>query len=305
MNTQSNTLGDSAVPSQSVGAAATPPSQAFYWSVRRELWEYRSIYMAPLVVAAVAFVAFCLSASAGIWVQPLRLDSAHFQSPYDMLAGLMMGTGIILTVFYCLDALHGERRDRSILFWKSMPVSDTTTVLAKASIPLIVLPAIVIAVTVVTQLLMLLVSSLIVPASGGSVAALWSNLSFFQMSFLLAYHIVTAHVLWAAPVYCWFLLVSGWAKRAVFVWAVLPVFVIGGIERILGHTPRIAFYVARRFIGDVPNAVAPAHDMFPTNPMTHITPGAFFGSPSLWIGLAIAAAFLAAAVRLRRYQGPI
>ena len=51
-----------------------------------------------------------------------------------------MGTAFIVGIFYSLDALHGERRDRSILFWKSMPVSDLTTVLSKASIPLVVLP---------------------------------------------------------------------------------------------------------------------------------------------------------------------
>ena len=59
-------------------------------------------------------------------------------------------------MFYCLDALYGERRDRSILFWKSLPVSDLTTVLSKASIPIVVLPLLTFAVTVATQLIMLL-----------------------------------------------------------------------------------------------------------------------------------------------------
>ena len=59
------------------------------------------------------------------------------EAPYDMAAGLLMLDLLIVGVFYCLDALHGERRDRSMLFWKSLPVSDLTTVLAKASIPLV------------------------------------------------------------------------------------------------------------------------------------------------------------------------
>ena len=62
-----------------------------------------------------------------------------------------MGTTFIVGIFYCLDALYGERRDRSILFWKSLPVSDLTTVLSKASIPLVVLPLLAFAITVVTQ----------------------------------------------------------------------------------------------------------------------------------------------------------
>ncbi len=62
------------------------------------------------------------------------------EQPYTFAAGCIMATAFIVGVFYCLDALHGERRDRSILFWKSLPVSDLTTVLSKASIPLVVLP---------------------------------------------------------------------------------------------------------------------------------------------------------------------
>ena len=83
-------------------------------------------------------------------------------------------------MFYCLDALHGERRDRSILFWKSLPVSDLTTVLSKASIPLVVLPLLTFAITVATQWLMLLLSSAVLLVSGQSVATLWTQLSFFR-----------------------------------------------------------------------------------------------------------------------------
>ena len=91
-------------------------------------------------------------------------------------------------MFYCLDALHGERRDRSILFWKSLPVSDLTTVLAKASIPLVILPLLTFAITVAMQWIMLLLSSAVLLASGLSVATLWTQLSLFQMSLMLLYH---------------------------------------------------------------------------------------------------------------------
>ena len=95
-----------------------------YWSVRRELWEIRSIYVAPLAVAGVALFAFTLSAFAGIWEKRLRLNPFASGTIRDGQAGLMMITGIVVSVFYCIDALHGERRDRSIsLFWKSLPVS--------------------------------------------------------------------------------------------------------------------------------------------------------------------------------------
>ncbi len=182
MNTQSNAVPESPLESQVVAPAAIPATRLLYWSVRRELWENRSIYIAPLAVAGVVLFGFSISAIAGIWEKPLRLDPAQPQAPYDMAAGLIMLTGIVVSVFYCLDALHGERRDRSILFWKSLPVSDLTTVLSKASIPLVVLPLLTFAITVVMQWIMLLLSSVVLLVSGQSVATLWTHLSFFRMS---------------------------------------------------------------------------------------------------------------------------
>jgi ABC-2 type transport system permease protein len=304
MNSQSNAVSDS-FQSQSIVPAVIPATRVLYWSVRRELWENRFIYIAPLSVAAVALAAFSLSSIAGIWERALRLNPAQPQGPYEMAAGLMMLTGIVVSVFYCVDALHGERRDRAILFWKSLPVSDLTTVLAKASIPLVILPLFTVAITVAMHWLMLLVSSAVVLASGQSVRALWTNLSFFRMSLLLLYHILTAHTLWPAPIYCWLLLVSGWPRRATFLWAALPLVAIGGVEQLVFHTWHFAALVGGRLIGDAPTVASTSPGMFPTNPMTHIAPGSFLSSPGLWIGLIVAAAFLAVAVRLRRYQGPI
>jgi ABC-2 type transport system permease protein len=125
------------------------------------------------------------------------------------------------------------------------------------------------------------------------------------MSLLLLYHILTAHALWPAPIYCWLLLVSGWPRRATFLWAALPLVAIGGVEQLVFHTWHFAALVGSRLIGDAPTVASTSPYIFPTDPMTHLTPGYFLSSPGLWIGLAVAAVFLAAAVRLRRYQGPI
>ncbi len=308
MSTPSNAMSES-FQAQSVAPAAFPTTRALYWSVRHELWENRSIYIAPLAVAAVALFAFSMSAIAGIWEKSLRLNSAHASDvvaqPYDVAAGLLMLTCIVVSVFYCLDALHSERRDRSILFWKSLPVSDLTTVLAKVSIPLVVLPVLTFVITVAMQGMMLLLSSVILLGSGQSVAALWTKLPFFRMSMMLLYHLFTAHALWPLPVYCWLLLVSGWARRATFLWAALPVAAIGGVELIVFRTWHFAGLVGSRLMGAAPAFDTMPGDGFPSGPMTHITAGTFLSSPGLWIGLVVAAAFLGAAVRLRRYQGPI
>jgi ABC-2 type transport system permease protein len=304
MSTQSNTMSES-FQAQNVVPAAMPASRVFYWSVRRELWENRSIYMAPVAVAAVILVAFSISSTLGIWESRLRLVPSRPQMPYDMAAGALMLTGIIVSVFYCLDALHSERRDRSILFWKSLPVSDVTTVLAKASIPLIVVPLLTFAIAIAMQWMMLLVSSAVLLISGQSVATLWRSLPLASMWLLMLYHIITAHAIWPFPVYCWLLLVSGWARRATFLWAALPLVAIAAVEGIVFRTRYFAELIGRRFIGDAP-AMNMAPDSMGLDPLTtHLTVGRFLTSPGLWVGFAIAALFLAAAVRVRRHQGPI
>jgi ABC-2 type transport system permease protein len=307
MNTQSNAMPDSPLDAQPSARAASV-TRPIYWSIRREFWENRYLYIAPLAVAGVFLFGFLISSihSAGQLRALLALvahNHEQISGPFDFSAALLMGTAILMSVFYCAEALHGERRDRSILFWKSLPVSDVTTVLVKASIPLVILPVIVSGVTALMYLLMLLVSSAVLLGTGGNVTMLWAHLPILQMSLLALYHLLTAHALWPAPVYCWLLLVSGWARRATFLWAVLPIVAIGGLEKLAFNTSHFANLVGSRFIGGT--APIASTDVFPTNPMTHITPAAFLGAPGLWIGLAIAAIFLAAAIRLRRYQGPI
>jgi ABC-2 type transport system permease protein len=307
MNTQLNSTAESFA-SAAAEPAPTLMTHPFYWSVRRELWENRSVYLAPLGIAAVFLLGFVITTihggrMRGLWMGAHSHDVSV--TPYDMVAGLMMLTTMLVNVFYCADALYGERRDRSILFWKSLPVSDLTTVLAKACVPLVIVPLVAWAIAVAVQWVMLLLSSAALLASGSSVSALWTDLSFFRMSLLLLYHILTAHTLWPAPVYCWLLLVSGWARRATLLWAALPVIAIGGLEAIVFHTWHFAALVGTRLIGAAPAIDLRSPDTLPTNPMTHITPANFLSTPGLWMGLAFCAICLAAAVRLRRYQGPI
>jgi ABC-2 type transport system permease protein len=309
MNTPSNTVSQ---PFETNGAApaVTSTTRPIYWSIRREFWENRYLYIAPLAVATVFLFAYLI----GVIHSPghrhlLPLDSTHHDDevsgPFDISAALMMGTFILTCVFYCSEALHSERRDRSILFWKSLPVSDLTTVLVKASIPLLILPVLISAITIVMHFLMLLLSSVVLMATGGNVAALWQHVPIFQISLLMLYHLLTAHALWPAPVYCYLLLVSAWARRAALLWAALPIIAIGGLEKLAFHTTHFVALIGERFIGaSAPMDSTPAN-AFPTNPMTHVSPAQFLSSPGLWIGLAIAAMFLAAAVRLRRYQGPV
>jgi len=311
MNSESNVLRESALGSERVTAESASPTHPFYWSVRRELWENRWIYVGQLAIAAVFLLVFLINMT--VWLAKMRgvspTDTEQYWEtialPYNIGAGVMMGTLILMSLFYSADALYGERRDRSILFWKSLPVSDLTVVLAKASIPLVILPLLTIAITMAMHVIMLLMSSIVLPMRGMSVVALWRELSVFQMWGLLTYHIFLAHAIWPFPVYCWLMLVSGWARRATLLWAALPVIAIGGIEKLVLHTSHFAAMVGNRMIGGGAPTDVTSGEMFPTGPMTHLTPARYLSAPGLWIGFAVAVIFLTLAVRLRRYRGPI
>jgi ABC-2 type transport system permease protein len=306
MNSQSDAMPESHAQSQAIAAAAFPMTRPLYWSVRREFWENRSIYIAPLAVAAVALFGFVISSILGRWQRELQLPIQQPEKliePYEFVALLIMGTAFVVSVFYALDALHGERRDRSILFWKSLPLSDRTVVLSKAAVALIVLPMLAWAITVVTHLVMLLMSTLIALVSGLSVGVLWAHVPLFSMSWELLYHIVTVHMLWYAPIYAWLLLVSAWARRLTFLWAVLPLAAIGVLERVAFHTTRFVGLMGYRMSGPQPNGAGPS--MHGMDSIPHVGIGQFLSTPGLWIGLILAAIFLATAIRLRRDRGPM
>ncbi len=286
-------------------------TRPFHWSVRRELWENRSIYIAPLMVAIVVLFGFLVSTiglperrRAVLLLDPAKARAA-IEGPYDVAAMMLIFTAFIVGVFYCLDALHGERRDRSILFWKSLPVSDLSTLLSKATIPLAVLPLVTFAIIIAAQLVMLLWTSVLLVTHGMSPASTFTNFSLLQQSLILLYGLV-AIALWHAPIFGWALLVSGWARRATFLWAVLPFLAIGFFEKITFGTSHFASMLKDRLMGFAPNAFAlQMHGGVGIDSLVQLTPGKYLSTPGLWFGLVFAAICIATAIRLRRYRGPL
>ena len=302
MNTPLNVSSQS-VASAAIAPPAIPAARLMYWSLRRELWENRSIYIAPLAAAAVFLFGFIVNVTRTRYTHALAsLLARHgLATAYDFAAALIMGTAFIVGIFYSLDALYGERRERSIFLWKSLPVSDLMTVLSKVTIPILVLPLLSFVITIVTQFIMLLLSTVLLLGSGENVGALWTQTSFLRASLIILYHLVTVHGLWYAPMYGWFLLVSAWAPRAPFIWAFLPPFVVVVVEKMAFNTSYFLTMLLHRVTGPQGSMTGNT----PMDPLASLIPVRFFSLPGLWIGLAIAAAFLAVAVRLRRSRGPI
>jgi ABC-2 type transport system permease protein len=286
--------------------ARLPWLRVFYWTVRREVWEHRAVFMAPAAASAFAVLAVLLSAGhVGPMLRAAMANSkkADFlMAPYSVVCLAVIVTGLAFAGYYAINALHAERRDRSILFWKSLPVSDLTAVLAKAFVPLILLPPIMFAVMLAGAVLALVISSIAAMLAGIDPRELWSRL---HMAFLWAAfgRGMLFLPLWYAPVVGWLMLVSAWARRAPFLWAIAPLIgsaivegvmfgkALGLVSAVLAYRVTGWFFEAFSVAGKGQATIGQWRDLDPTR---------FLTSPQVWAGLAVAVLFLAAAVRLRR-----
>jgi ABC-2 type transport system permease protein len=244
------------------------------------------------------------------WSEPLRglakWDAAKqlrlVLTPFGLAASVILASGWIVAIFYCLDALHGERRDRSILFWKSMPVSDRATVASKAAIPFAVIPLVAVGVALATQLVLLAIASGVLAAKGLDAAIPWTHVPWGTTWIGMIYG-MAAHTLWFAPIFAWLLLVSGWARRSPFLWAFLPAFGAAALERIAFGSTHVADFLKYRVVGGM-QAFSADTAKEPIVSLSQLDPARFLSIPGLWLGLAFAFACLAIAVRLRRRRDP-
>lgn len=289
--------------------SATSGTRPWLWSVRRELWENRSVCLVPLIVAAVVLFASLIGMIGlpqrmrTLPADPVSLHAVVIR-PFSLAPAPIMLATILVGFFYALDALYGERRDRSILFWKSLPVSDLTTVLAKAAIPLVVLPLLGFVLSMVALAVLLVLSTLVLLANGLGAATVWSEVRLVQQPLVMIYGL-TAHALWFAPIYGWLLLVSAWARRMPVLWAVLPPLALGVAERMAFNTSYFVAFLGYRVTGAMEEAFAVDPKAGAIDRLGHLDPAGFMAAPGLWLGLAFTAACLAAAVRLRRYREPL
>jgi ABC-2 type transport system permease protein len=297
----------------------------FYWSVRRELWENRSIYIAPAAVALIILFSAIVALlrlphdvepfSRLLNVPPHQLRFAGVVM-YGVISGILAVNAGVVGWFYCLDALSGERRDRSILFWRSLPVSDLTTVLSKVLVGMAIVPLVSLIVGLALYLVLLLISSIVLMVNGANGTLLLANAPLGE---LLLTHIyaATATILWCAPLYAWAIFVSSWARRATFLWALMVPAAIGLAEGLAFGTKHFITMIGTRVSGGLEHAFVASMqsiddknlkvdmDRLPESLLSILDPVRFLSQPSLWIGLLVAVALIAAAIWMRRYREPL
>lgn len=292
--------------------------------IKRELWEHRSLYVTPAVLALLASLG-TITGQASISAFDEAIDLAILggtnlgeNERAAMISALMTGvSGLIfigmwfLGIFYPLDALYAERKDRSILFWRSIPCTDFDTVLSKLLTVIIVIPLITFAAIVVTHLVILVIWSIWLAFQDGSPGHLiWSAVSFWD-NWLATIIFLFAAVLWASPLIGWFLFVSAFTKRAPFLMAFLPLVVLPMLEKILIGTTALgeAFSVRTmpyRLFRDIdPTTLFDEDNRALTgslSPLDLYDIGAFVGSIELWLGMLVCGLFTTAAIYVRRYR---
>jgi len=301
----------------------------FIWLLRRELWEARVVWIAPAICALIVVGGALIVAFGGGNLRIDGADLAQYQSGMDpqqldglaSLALAAMALPFFVTVlftqfFYATDALCSERRDRSILFWKSLPVSDAATVLSKLAIAAIALPVVAALAALASELAVFIIASARLSAVPGLVAHLWQPVVWGTWLVVLAYLLV-ASILWYLPLIAWLLLVSAWAPRSPFMYSVLPplalalgeyiVFRSHWVMSVVGERIGNTGFLARAMGGydhrggfgvvvDNQNVTLPHAVSLPLQPLQ------FLGSPAVWLGVLFAAAAVAGAIWMRRYR---
>ena len=318
--------------------------KAFYWQLKREFWEHRGgLLWTPLIVAGVFLALNMVGLISVEWLHQgsIQINGVHLNamskqdsvtaSPYiDILWYLAIGApalllsivmGIVVFV-YSLGTLYNDRRDRSILFWKSLPLSDTSTVLAKLVTALITAPVISLAVGAVSGVMMVFLAAMVMSFEGLPTWHLLSTSHPFQAVFYLL-ALLPVYSLWALPTVGWLLMCSAFSRSRPFVLAVVaPI----GITLMLGwfkliHVINIPFagicktLLLRLLTGVFPGGwvtreqLLKAHRIpgdlnlpLPPKPFDLGLHYAAFGRMDLWLGVLAGAIFVAIAIWCRRWR---
>jgi len=295
--------------------------------IRRELWEHRSIWVTPAAIASIVTLGTltALVFSSGKFAQ--ELDVAIFAAQNIVgdterrvvLTGFffvssqlfLLGLGV-LTIFYALDSLYAERKDKSILFWRSLPVTDAETVISKLVTALVLIPAVAIVAIIGTHIVNLIVTSIWVSMKGGDAGMLvWGSVPLLDNWLAMAIAIFGIAI-WMSPFLGWFLFVSAYTKRSPLLMAFLPLVLIPMIEGIFFRSAHFAEAVWSRGAKiplfddiDIQRLFEDGHPEITkemVSLLAHIDLGRFFTSVDTWLGIIVCGLLTTAAIYVRRFR---
>jgi ABC-2 type transport system permease protein len=282
-------------------------TRAFPVLIRREFWEHRVLWIAPVVAVAV-FILLCLVIGTANPVN-FHIDARRVGAG---AGSFLLGMQVISTVllfalaslvlfFYLTDCLYAERKDRSILFWKSLPVSDSATVVSKLVVALLLVPVGVYVLATVANLIGF--GILWLRFHNDPAVGMWVSLdasSWLRTTGVMAVDVLIV-ALWYAPLAGYQLLVSAWAKSSVFVWTILPPLLLGFAERLTLGTWRVFSWIGSHlFFGVL--GIAQAKHVPRAHLLNRVDAVGLVSDPEFWIGLAVAALLVFVAIRIRRYR---
>ncbi len=280
--------------------------------MRREFWEHRALWLVPAIVAAFMAAAALVTTRASIDID--RADMARMGAvdramvlnvSQDAFAGIIFAVAAIVVSFYVLDCLYAERKDRSILFWKSLPVSDGLTVLSKFLVAVVAVPLLALVFATVSHLIALAAWSVRARFGGfpdiiGLDPVAWLR----GEAFLLL--LVLLGALWYAPVVAACMLMSVWIRRAPLLWAFLGPFLLWLGELIVFHTHYVGSVLQYRSFGIWRVLTWRDGHQISINEKSHLLSdlnwSGAFAHPNLWLGVIAAGLLLYAAARVRRYR---
>jgi ABC-2 type transport system permease protein len=292
--------------------------------IKRELWEHRSLYLTPAVIALLLSLGTVTGQATfsafGHVVDLAMLGGAHLgdNERAAAITALMSIVSVFfvigmwfLTIFYALDALYTERKDRSILFWRSIPCTDFETVLSKILTALFVVPLITFGFVIVTHLAVLSISSIWISFQGADAGHMIWSVAPLLDNWLATLAFLIAVPLWSAPFIGWFLFISAFAKRGPFMMAVLPLLILPMLEKILIGSTIVAeaFYIRAwqmplfkgidptEFFDQDTQSIPEAISLIDMMDLS-----GFLTSGSLWAGIIVCALFTTAAIYVRRYR---
>ena len=294
--------------------------------IRREIWEHRSIYVTPVAIAViVSLVSLAGMVTVSAFDKEVNMalfGASNIAGDAERGAALtvfFLGTSwvflfalAILMTFYTLDCLYAERKDKSILFWRSLPVTDAETVVSKLLTAIVVLPLVTVGAIIVTHLVNLVITTVWVMIRGGNAAHLiWGSVPLFD-NWAAALIVTLASAIWLSPFIGWFLFVSAFTKRSPLLMAFMPLIIIPIIEWIFFRSKLFASAVFGRgemipLFREMDFERFFDEDRMKVNEevvslLAHIDIGQFLVSPSVWAGLVVCGLLATAAVYVRRYR---